>query len=33
MLIAPLVGTAMVVAVAAEPLNNAGNSVHLSMQE
>jgi len=33
MLLAPLVGTAMVVAVAMEPLNNTGNPAHLSMQE
>jgi hypothetical protein len=33
MLLAPLVGTAMVVAVATEPLNNAGDPAHLSMRE
>jgi hypothetical protein len=33
MLLAPLVGTAMVVAVATEPLNNAGAPARLSMQE
>jgi hypothetical protein len=33
MLLAPLVGTALVIAVAAEPLNNAGDPTHLSMQE
>ncbi len=33
MLLAPLVGTAMVIAVAAEPLNNAGDPAHFSMQE
>jgi hypothetical protein len=33
MLLAPLVGTAMVVAVAMEPLNNAGDPAHVSMQE
>ena len=33
MLLAPLVGTALVIAVATEPLNNAGDPPHLSMQE
>jgi hypothetical protein len=33
MLLAPLVGTAMVVAVAMEPLNNKGDLARLSMQE
>ena len=33
MLLAPLVGTAMVVAVATEPLNNAGEAARLTMQE
>jgi hypothetical protein len=33
MLLAPLVGTAMVVAVAMEPLNNAGEAARLTMQE
>jgi hypothetical protein len=33
MLLAPLVGTALVIAVATEPLNNTGASAHLSMQE
>jgi hypothetical protein len=33
MLLAPLVGTALVIAVAAEPLNNTGDPTHLSMQE
>jgi len=33
MLIAPLVGTALVVAVATEPLNNTGDPAHLSLQE
>jgi hypothetical protein len=33
MLLAPLVGTAMVVAVAMEPLNNASDPAHLSIQE
>jgi hypothetical protein len=33
MLLAPLVGTAMVVAVATEPLNNAGDPARLSMRE
>jgi hypothetical protein len=33
MLLATLVGTAIVVAVATEPLNNTGETVHLSMQE
>jgi hypothetical protein len=33
MLLAPLVGTAMVVAVAMEPPNNAGEAARLTMQE
>jgi hypothetical protein len=33
MLLASLVGTALVIAVATEPLNNAGDPPHLSMQE
>jgi hypothetical protein len=33
MLLAPLVGTAMVVALAMEPLNNAGEAARLTMQE
>ena len=33
MLVAPFVGTALVIAVATEPLNNAGDPAHLSMQE
>ncbi len=33
MLLAPLVGTALIVAVATEPLNNAGDPAHLSVQE
>jgi hypothetical protein len=33
MLIAPLFGTALLVAVSAEPLNNAGDPAHLSLQE
>jgi hypothetical protein len=33
MLLGPLIGTAMVIAVATEPLNNAGDATHLSMQE
>jgi hypothetical protein len=33
MLLAPLFGTALVITVATEPLNNAGDPGHLSMQE
>jgi hypothetical protein len=33
MLLAPLFGTALVVAVATEPLNNSGQVAHFSMQE
>jgi hypothetical protein len=33
MLLAPLFGTALVVAVATEPLNNAGEAAKLTMQE
>jgi len=33
MLLAPLVGAALVIAVATEPLNNAGDPTHLSTQE
>jgi hypothetical protein len=33
MLVAPLFGTALLVAVSAEPLNNAGDPAHLSLQE
>lgn len=33
MLLAPLFGVTLVVAVATEPLNNAGDPTHLSMQE
>jgi hypothetical protein len=33
MLLATLVGTALVVAVATEPLSNAGDPAHLSIQE
>jgi hypothetical protein len=33
MLLAPLVGTALVVAVATEPLNSVGDPAHLSPQE
>ena len=33
MLFAPLVGTAIVVAVATEPLNNSGQAAHPSMNE
>ena len=33
MLFAPLVGTAIVIAVATEPLNNAGDPTRLSVQE
>jgi hypothetical protein len=33
MLLASLFGTALVIAVATEPLNNAGDPAHLSMQE
>ncbi len=33
MLIAPLFGTALLVAVSAEPLNNSGDPAHLSLQE
>jgi hypothetical protein len=33
MLLAPLVGTTLLIAVTAESLNNAGNPAHLSMQE
>ena len=32
MLIAPLFGTALLVAVSAEPLNNAGDPAHLTLQ-
>jgi hypothetical protein len=33
MLLAPLVGTALVIVVATEPLNNTGDPAHFSMQE
>jgi hypothetical protein len=33
MLLAPLVGTTLLIAAATEPLNNAGDPAHLSMQE
>lgn len=33
MLIAPLFGTALLVAVSTEPLNNSGDRAHLSVQE
>src|ERR1700691_1768522 len=33
MLLAPLVGTTLLIAAATEPLYNAGNPAHLSMQE
>jgi hypothetical protein len=33
MLLAPLFGTALAITVATEPLNNAGDPGHLSMQE
>jgi hypothetical protein len=33
MLLAPLVGTTLLIAVATEPLNNAGDPAHISMQE
>jgi hypothetical protein len=33
MLLAPLVGTTLLIAAATEPLNNAGDPAHLSMRE